>query len=97
MKRPRKVMLMVKAGKAVDGFIEQLIPYLEPGDIISTVVIHIFQIQSEGQNLESKTCYYRDRCFRWRRGCIERPFHYAWRFRSGMPTVKPISKRSRQN
>lgn len=34
LKRPRKVMLMVKAGDAVDGFIKQLLPYLEPGDII---------------------------------------------------------------
>lgn len=34
LKRPRKVMLMVKAGKPVDEFIEQLIPVLEPGDII---------------------------------------------------------------
>src|SRR6266850_4631336 len=34
LKRPRRVMLMVKAGKAVDEFIEQLIPHLEPGDII---------------------------------------------------------------
>jgi 6-phosphogluconate dehydrogenase len=34
LKRPRKVMLMVKAGKAVDDFIELLLPYLEPGDII---------------------------------------------------------------
>ena len=33
LKRPRKVMLMVKAGKAVDEFIEQLIPFLEAGDI----------------------------------------------------------------
>ena len=33
-RRPRKVMLMVKAGKAVDDFIEQLLPHLEPGDII---------------------------------------------------------------
>ena len=32
--KPRKVMLMVKAGQAVDDFIEQLIPHLEPGDII---------------------------------------------------------------
>ena len=32
--KPRKIMLMVKAGKAVDYFIEQLIPHLEPGDII---------------------------------------------------------------
>tara|TARA_R110002060_G_scaffold1095_2_gene2442 strand:- start:13 stop:1482 length:1470 start_codon:yes stop_codon:yes gene_type:complete len=31
---PRKVMLMVKAGQAVDDFIEQLIPFLDEGDII---------------------------------------------------------------
>jgi 6-phosphogluconate dehydrogenase len=34
LKRPRKVMLMVKAGKPVDDFIELLIPHLEKGDII---------------------------------------------------------------
>ena len=34
LKRPRKVMLLVKAGQAVDDFIEQIIPHLEPGDII---------------------------------------------------------------
>ncbi len=34
LKKPRKVMLMVKAGKPVDDFIELLIPHLEPGDII---------------------------------------------------------------
>ena len=34
LKRPRKVMLMVKAGKAVDGSIEQLLPHLNRGDLI---------------------------------------------------------------
>ena len=34
LKTPRKVMLMVKAGKPVDDFIELLIPHLEKGDII---------------------------------------------------------------
>jgi 6-phosphogluconate dehydrogenase len=34
LKRPRKVMLMVKAGAPVDAFIEEIIPYLEQGDII---------------------------------------------------------------
>jgi 6-phosphogluconate dehydrogenase len=34
LKKPRRIMLMVKAGKAVDDFIEMLIPHLEPGDII---------------------------------------------------------------
>ncbi len=34
LKAPRRVMLMVKAGKAVDEFIAQLLPHLTPGDII---------------------------------------------------------------
>jgi 6-phosphogluconate dehydrogenase len=34
LKRPRKIMLMVKAGSAVDDFIELLLPHLEPGDLI---------------------------------------------------------------
>jgi 6-phosphogluconate dehydrogenase len=34
LKTPRKVMLMVKAGPAVDDFIEQVLPHLEGGDII---------------------------------------------------------------
>ena len=33
LKRPRKVMLMVKAGGAVDAFIEQVIPFLEKGPL----------------------------------------------------------------
>ncbi len=34
LKRPRKVMLMVKAGDPVDEFIGHLLPHLEKGDII---------------------------------------------------------------
>ncbi|MGM9751288.1 MAG: decarboxylating NADP(+)-dependent phosphogluconate dehydrogenase [Candidatus Cryptobacteroides sp.] len=34
LKSPRKVFLMVKAGQAVDDFIEKLIPVLDPGDVI---------------------------------------------------------------
>jgi 6-phosphogluconate dehydrogenase len=34
LKRPRRVMLMVKAGDTVDQMIEQLAPHLEKGDII---------------------------------------------------------------
>ena len=34
LKRPRRVMLMVKAGAPVDEFIEHLLPLLGPGDII---------------------------------------------------------------
>jgi 6-phosphogluconate dehydrogenase len=34
LKRPRRVMLMVKAGQPVDDFIKLLVPHLEEGDII---------------------------------------------------------------
>jgi 6-phosphogluconate dehydrogenase len=34
LKKPRKVMMLVKAGQAVDDLIEQLVPALEKGDII---------------------------------------------------------------
>jgi 6-phosphogluconate dehydrogenase len=34
LKRPRKVMIMVKAGGAVDAVIDELAPLLEPGDIL---------------------------------------------------------------
>ena len=34
LKVPRKVMLMVKAGKAVDDFLEQIVPHLEKGNIV---------------------------------------------------------------
>ncbi|MBN1813597.1 MAG: decarboxylating NADP(+)-dependent phosphogluconate dehydrogenase [Anaerolineae bacterium] len=34
LKKPRRVMMLVKAGKPVDDFIDLLIPHLEAGDII---------------------------------------------------------------
>ena len=34
LEKPRKVFMMIKAGQAVDGMIEQLIPLMEEGDII---------------------------------------------------------------
>jgi 6-phosphogluconate dehydrogenase len=34
LKKPRKIQIMVKAGAAVDAVIDQLLPLLEPGDLI---------------------------------------------------------------
>ena len=34
LKRPRRVMMLVKAGEPVDALIGQLLPHLEPGDIV---------------------------------------------------------------
>lgn len=38
LKSPRRVVLLVKAGKAVDDFIEMIIPHMDKGDII--IVTH---------------------------------------------------------
>ena len=34
LEKPRKIFMMVKAGKAVDELIDQLLPHLEAGDIL---------------------------------------------------------------
>lgn len=34
LKRPRKIIMMVKAGEAVDALIDQMVPLLEEGDIL---------------------------------------------------------------
>ncbi len=34
IKRPRMIMMLVKAGKPVDEFIEQILPFLDKGDVI---------------------------------------------------------------
>ncbi len=34
LERPRKIMLMIKAGPAVDATIESILPYLEKGDVL---------------------------------------------------------------
>ncbi len=57
--KPRKIMLMVKAGKAVDDFIEQLIPHLEPGDIIiDGGNTHYPDTDRRTEYLESKGLYF---------------------------------------
>lgn len=34
LEKPRKIFMMIQAGQAVDELIDQVIPYLEPGDIL---------------------------------------------------------------
>ncbi len=56
---PRKVMLMVKAGAAVDDFIEKLIPLLSPGDvIIDGGNTHFSETERRTQYIESKGLLY---------------------------------------
>src|SRR5580658_3132047 len=55
LKKPRRVMLMVKAGKPVDEFIEEILPHLEKGDIIIDGGNSLFQdTNRRTKYLESK-------------------------------------------
>src|SRR5258708_133054 len=59
LKRPRRIMLMVKAGKPVDEFIEHLLPHLEAGDIIIDGGNSLFEDTNRRQKLvESKGLLY---------------------------------------
>ncbi|MEE8450394.1 MAG: NAD(P)-binding domain-containing protein, partial [Thermoguttaceae bacterium] len=56
---PRKIMLMVKAGPAVDAFIDQAIPMLDPGDvIIDGGNTHYSETERRTEYVESKGLLY---------------------------------------
>jgi 6-phosphogluconate dehydrogenase len=59
LERPRKVMMMIKAGSAVDQTIESLLPYLETGDIIiDGGNTHFPDTNRRVQYIESKGLFY---------------------------------------
>jgi 6-phosphogluconate dehydrogenase len=59
LKRPRRVMLMVRAGTPVDEFIERLMPHLEPGDIIIDGGNSLFEDTSRrAKHVESRGLLY---------------------------------------
>ncbi len=59
LERPRKVMMLVKAGKPVDDFIDRLIPLLDKGDIIiDGGNSHFPDTIRRTQYVESKGLYY---------------------------------------
>ncbi|MEA4822968.1 MAG: decarboxylating NADP(+)-dependent phosphogluconate dehydrogenase [Clostridiaceae bacterium] len=59
LEKPRRVMMMVKAGQAVDDFIEKLLAVLEPGDIIiDGGNSHFPDTIRRCQYVESKGLYY---------------------------------------
>ncbi|HYW78774.1 MAG TPA: decarboxylating NADP(+)-dependent phosphogluconate dehydrogenase [Thermoguttaceae bacterium] len=56
---PRKIMLMVKAGPAVDAFIDKIIPLLDPGDvIIDGGNTHYSETERRTEYVESKGLLY---------------------------------------
>ena len=58
LERPKKVMLMIKAGNAVDELINTLIPLLSPGDIIDGGNTHFPDTNRRTALVESKGLLY---------------------------------------
>lgn len=59
LKKPRKVMLMVKAGEVVDHFIDSIVPHLEKGDIIiDGGNSHYADSDRRTKSLEAKGLYF---------------------------------------
>jgi 6-phosphogluconate dehydrogenase len=59
VKKPRKIMMMVKAGEAVDELIEQLLPHLTKGDVlIDGGNEHYTNTERRTQYVESKKLLY---------------------------------------
>ncbi len=55
LKRPRRVMMLVKAGQPVDDFIAQVVPHLEKGDIVIDGGNSLFQdSERRRKELEAK-------------------------------------------
>ena len=92
LERPRKVMLLVKAGKPVDDFIEQVMPYLEKGDII------IDGGNSHFPDTIRRTQYVESKGFRYigtgvsggEEGALNGPSIMPGGSESAWPEVKPI-------
>ena len=90
--RPRKIMIMVQAGKPVDAVIDQLIPLLEPGDIL------IDGGNSHFDDTERRTKYVESKGLQFigtgvsggEEGALKGPSIMPGGSESAWPAVKPI-------
>lgn len=81
LKKPRKMMMLVPAGKPVDIVIENLLPYLEKGDIVidggnsyfKDTLRRITYLEEKGIH------FFWNGRFWWRAWCKTWPEHDAWR------------------
>jgi 6-phosphogluconate dehydrogenase len=89
---PRKVMLMVKAGPAVDEFIEKLIPLLQPGDVIIDGGNTLFsETERRTQYVESKgMLYIGTGVSGGEEGALKGPSMMPGGSEAAWPLVKPI-------
>jgi 6-phosphogluconate dehydrogenase len=82
LERPRRVLIMVKAGAGTDAVIDELTPLMEDGDIVIDAGNAHFPdtIRREAKLAEIGLALCWHRRFRWRGGRAERSVHHAWWF-----------------
>lgn len=92
LKRPRLVMTLVKAGAAVDDLIEQLLPHLEPGDvIIDGGNEHYTNTERRTQYIESKgLLYVGTGVSGGEEGALKGPSMMPGGTKAAWPLIKPI-------
>jgi 6-phosphogluconate dehydrogenase len=92
LSRPRKVMMMVKAGPAVDDLIESLLPILDKGDIlIDGGNTHFADTERRTKYVESKgLLYIGTGVSGGEEGALKGPSMMPGGSREAWPAVKPI-------
>ncbi len=94
--KPRAIIIMVKAGGPTDAVIDELVPLLEPGDIvIDCGNAHFTDTRRAGSGASRAGAELRRRGrVRRRGGRAERSEHHAGRFREAYASSVPSSSRS---
>ena len=89
---PRKVMMLVKAGSAVDAFIDQLVPLLSPGDvIIDGGNTHFSETERRTKEVEAKgLLYIGTGVSGGEEGALKGPSMMPGGSEAAWPLVKPI-------
>jgi len=92
LKRPRVVMMLVKAGPAVDDLIQQLTPHLEPGDIlIDGGNTHYVDTERRTKEVESKgLLFVGSGVSGGEEGALKGPSLMPGGSKAAWPTIKPI-------
>jgi 6-phosphogluconate dehydrogenase len=92
LKRPRVVMMLVKAGPAVDDLINQLTPHLEPGDIlIDGGNTHYVDTERRTKDVESKgLLFVGSGVSGGEEGALKGPSLMPGGSKAAWPTIKPI-------
>ncbi|HWB14588.1 MAG TPA: decarboxylating NADP(+)-dependent phosphogluconate dehydrogenase [Pirellulales bacterium] len=90
--QPRKIMLMIKAGPAVDAVIEQLLPLLSPGDVlIDGGNTHFADTERRTKYIESKgLLFIGTGVSGGEEGALKGPSMMPGGSRAAWPAVKPI-------